>query len=182
MDKIKVIIAGISPEQLEEICEAFRKGRLIVAPELGESDYTNLKRKYFGYKSADNSIVEDCFVLRPDKDPAAIAALTAYAKATENKQLAEDILSWITPDDKVVVLPCKVGDTVYILPDYQAFWDDVEETKVTGVTQLMDGEKVSNYVVTGACLCFLWEVHFGVSLFLTREEAEKALRNRKRDE
>ncbi|HDR3524335.1 hypothetical protein ACTFSJ_27585 [Bacillus cereus group sp. MYBK12-2] len=36
-----------------------------------------------------------CFVLRPDRDPAAVEALKAYAKTTENKQLAEGIEYWL---------------------------------------------------------------------------------------
>lgn len=39
--------------------------------------------------------VTDCFVLRPKKDMAARAALKAYARATEDIPLAEDILHWI---------------------------------------------------------------------------------------
>lgn len=78
-------------------------------------------------------------------------------------------------EQRCVVLPCKVGDTVYVLPNYTAYWDGVEETKITGVSQFMYGEKVSNQVVTSLCLCFIWERDFGVTLFLTREEAEAAL-------
>lgn len=40
-------------------------------------------------------IVGDCFVLRPDRDPAAIEAILAYAQATENKQLQEDLIEWV---------------------------------------------------------------------------------------
>ena len=38
----------------------------------------------------------DCFVLRPDRDPAARAALAAYAATTENRQLASDINVWMS--------------------------------------------------------------------------------------
>lgn len=175
-------VQNIPLDRLREICDAEREGRVIITPELGESDYEGLKGKYFVYKAKNNEPVDNCFVLRPDKDHAAIAALTAYALTTENKQLAVDILNWVEPDERVKILPCKVGDTVYVLPDYKAYWDDIEETKITGVTQFMDGDKVSNEVVTSLCLCFLWERDFGVSLFLTREEAEKALKESKRNE
>lgn len=38
----------------------------------------------------------ECFVLKPAKDPAARAALSAYAKATDNQQLAADIIFWVS--------------------------------------------------------------------------------------
>lgn len=88
--------SGLSPEQAQEIAKAQAEGRSIMLPSLEESDYTGLKVKYRVYKAKDNAPVEGCFVLRPDKDLAAVAALTAYAKATANKQLAIDILQWVS--------------------------------------------------------------------------------------
>jgi len=37
----------------------------------------------------------DCFVLRPDRDPAAVSALCEYADTTTNLQLAADIYAWL---------------------------------------------------------------------------------------
>jgi hypothetical protein len=50
--------------------------------------------KYIVHKN-DLTPIYDCFVLRPDKDLSAVVALRAYAAATENKKLAEDIYNWI---------------------------------------------------------------------------------------
>ena len=61
-----------------------------------QSDYEGLKRKYVVLKSDTGECVENCFVLRPGKGPAAKAALMAYAVATTNEKLAEDIMSWIS--------------------------------------------------------------------------------------
>lgn len=36
------------------------------------------------------------FVLKPEKDPAARAALLEYAKVTNNERLAQDIIFWVT--------------------------------------------------------------------------------------
>ncbi len=47
------------------------------------------------FKADTGESVNNCFVLRPDKDPAAVAAIRAYAAATDNKNLASDILQWI---------------------------------------------------------------------------------------
>lgn len=65
----------------------------ILAP---QEEYDGLKRKYVVLKSDSGEPVEDCFVLRPDKDKAAIAALFAYADATDNQVLAKDIRAWIS--------------------------------------------------------------------------------------
>ena len=51
--------------------------------------------KYNVYKAKDGTAVYDCFVLRPDKDPAARAALKTYAGATKNKTLQKDINEWL---------------------------------------------------------------------------------------
>ena len=51
--------------------------------------------KYTVYKNKDGSLVTDCFILRPAKDPAAVAALRAYAATTDNAELAADIICWV---------------------------------------------------------------------------------------
>jgi hypothetical protein len=51
--------------------------------------------KYDVTKVSSGEVVEDCFVLRPDRDPAAIVAVREYARVTKNPKLAADILSWI---------------------------------------------------------------------------------------
>lgn len=60
--------------------------------------YTGLKRKFLVFKSDTGEMIENCFVLRPDKDPAAVAALRAYAGATDNKTLAADIINLVGKD------------------------------------------------------------------------------------
>lgn len=57
--------------------------------------------KYNVRKVDTGELVNNCFVLRPDRDKAAIAALKAYAAATENKQLAEDIRKWIDTIEEI---------------------------------------------------------------------------------
>lgn len=51
--------------------------------------------KYTVYKNKDGSLVTDCFILRPAKDPAAVAALREYAAITDNAELAADIINWV---------------------------------------------------------------------------------------
>ena len=58
-------------------------------------NYAGLKGKYLVFKADTGERVENCFVLRPDKDTAAVEALRTYANATENKTLADDIYNWV---------------------------------------------------------------------------------------
>lgn len=51
--------------------------------------------KYIVVNIKSGEEITDCFVLRPGRDPAARAALLAYAEATENAQLADDLQHWL---------------------------------------------------------------------------------------
>lgn len=57
--------------------------------------YPGLKEKYLVFKADTGEEVAGCFILRPAKDPAAVEALRAYAGATDNETLAEDIYNWV---------------------------------------------------------------------------------------
>ena len=57
--------------------------------------YKGLKAKYLVFKADTGERVENCFVLRPDKDPASVEALRAYARETDNETLAKDIYNWV---------------------------------------------------------------------------------------
>lgn len=73
-------------------CEDSEASVIELAPQV---DTDGLKRKYIVLKSDTGEIIDNFFVLRPDKDGAAIVALVAYANSTGNKKLANDILGWI---------------------------------------------------------------------------------------
>lgn len=57
--------------------------------------YNGLKDKDLVFKANTGEKVENCFVLRPDKDSAAVAALRTYAEAADNDTLANDIYCWV---------------------------------------------------------------------------------------
>ena len=71
-------------------------------------------------------------------------------------------------DNGVIVPPCKVGDTIYYLPKHLKDWlyDDVEDIRI---------EKDGFCIKTVAGFYFD-EGDFGKTVFLTREEAGKALK------
>ncbi len=54
-----------------------------------------LKIKYNVFKADTGEQIFNCFVLRPDKDPAAVEAIRTYAAATGNANLASDLLRWV---------------------------------------------------------------------------------------
>ena len=58
-------------------------------------DEPGLYAKYNVFKVKDGTSVYNCFVLRPDKDPAARVALRAYAEETENEALRKDLCEWL---------------------------------------------------------------------------------------
>lgn len=43
----------------------------------------------------DGEPVEDCFVLEPEDDAAARRALEAYARGTDDEELAQDLRNWV---------------------------------------------------------------------------------------
>lgn len=57
--------------------------------------------KYLVIKLINDTVIENIFILNPGKDPAAVKALQAYAAATDNKVLANDLYAWVgKPDQK----------------------------------------------------------------------------------
>ncbi|MCC8435446.1 hypothetical protein HP567_012915 [Brevibacillus sp. M2.1A] len=51
--------------------------------------------KYDVRKVDNGELVNNCFVLRPDIDGAAVAALRKYAEVTTNGKLSNDITNWL---------------------------------------------------------------------------------------
>lgn len=116
---------------------------------------------------------------------------TDDCKACKNEQLADHLLA-----NGVIVPPCKVGDVVYYLDDI--VWDseccDCEHYLVGGFGdpsecgRTKDGNKhpdcieIIEHVITQRdILRYLYYAQFGKTVFLTREEAEKALKERERE-
>lgn len=89
-------------------------------------------------------------------------------------------------DNGVFVPPCKVGDVVYIIDE----GDECTEPYVLDVTITTIGYDIGGFWITmNLPLGFKMSAHigersFGKTVFLTREEAERALKERevKKDE
>lgn len=79
--------------ELEQYRQQEADGRIL--PPFCDDDYNGLKVKYRVYKARNGEPVEDCFVLRPQKDMAACTALAMYAQKCGNEQLRVDVLNWL---------------------------------------------------------------------------------------
>lgn len=103
--------------------------------------------KYTVYKNKDGSLVTDCFILRPAKDPAAVAALRAYAAATDNAELAADIINWVGSEPNVPLtleqLRKMDGEPAYI-PETNC-WVLVTKNPFVPLFTWPDGEQCSAY-------------------------------------
>lgn len=61
----------------------------------GDED-RGLYMKYVITKTDTGKPVEGSyFILKPDNDPAARAAMSAYAEATDNQKLRDDLRAWV---------------------------------------------------------------------------------------
>lgn len=89
------LLRAVGRDRLLQLARAERDGLLVILDCEEESIYQGLKQKYIVFKRETGEELVGCFVLRPDKDSAAVEALKTYAKRTENKMLAIDISKWI---------------------------------------------------------------------------------------
>lgn len=88
-------------------------------------------------------------------------------------------------DGRVVVLPCKVGDTVYMIERIfdidNGICDEICARKVIG----HGGNNLNKLWLIGSggiCNAYIFVSEFGKTVFLTREEAERALEARNGDQ
>lgn len=83
----------------------------------------------------------------------------------------------------VIVTPCKVGDTVYVLTSDSITGFEKSRVKRMLLKNLQDGMTIKIIIL---CVCDDWggavrefyPEDFGKTVFLTREEAEQALKER----
>lgn len=77
-------------------------------------------------------------------------------------------------EGRLVVLPCKVGDTVYLIDDIDCVFE--RESIVTEIEIDKDSIAIMIQDKTPICSSGYSIADFGEIVFLTREEAEKALK------
>lgn len=131
---------------LEYVLDLIEKAPILTPP--NEPERVGLYGEYTVYKNKDGSLVTDCFILRPAKDPAAVAALRAYAATTDNAELAADIINWVgaEPNEPLTIeqLLKMDGEPVYVVfrPDNSGdkpqFWALVSADKQHDEVYLLD--------------------------------------------
>ena len=94
----------------------------------------------------------------------------------------EKLAEYETAEDegRLVVLPCKVGDTVYLIDDIDCVFE--RESIVTEIEIDKDGATIMIQDEIPICSSGYNLSDFGEIVFLTREEAEKALKEMKKNE
>lgn len=107
--------------------------------------------------------------------------LAAQALGVEADRLRE--LAEADKDGRVVVLPCKVGDTVYMIERIfdidNGICDEICARKVIG----HGGNNLNQLWLVGSggiCNAYIFVSEFGKTVFLTREEAEREMEGRQR--
>lgn len=105
----------------------------------------------------------------------------AISEITEFEGLPIDRLRELAEADKegrVIILPCKVGDTVYMIERIfdidNGICDEICARKVIG----HGGNNLNKLWLIGSggiCNAYIFVSEFGKTVFLTREEAERAI-------
>lgn len=78
-------------------------------------------------------------------------------------------------DERLVVLPCKVGDTVWITGSVRRLYSEKVRTFFCGNPSYGRGMSYNSVQMVRTTGCDIPIHEFGKTVFLTREEAEKAL-------
>ena len=112
-------------------------------------------------------------------------SMTRWAEKAKEK-LAE--YETAEEEGRLVVLPCKVGDTVWVITHpfnvlddfdfYEDAHDEIYESYISSVTFYEDSNQYRIYAkdTKDFIKAYFMKCDFGKSIFLTREEAEKALK------
>ena len=107
---------------------------------------------------------------------------TALCKLTMTHAYAEDYggdcMFYNVPKEQIIVLPCKVGDSCY--PLWHFGNKPIVERKISRITYSARNIIIGYYENDGQYRPPLRTRVLGEDIFLTREEAEKALNERKR--
>lgn len=106
--------------------------------------------------------------------PDALIKLTAQALGTTPERLRE--LAAADKDGRVVVLPCKVGDTVWIVGAVRKLYSAKVRTFFCGNPSAVrgnDDDGQTHMIRTTECDIPMQK--FGKTVFLPREEAERAM-------
>ena len=101
--------------------------------------------------------------------------ITAMQHTLDEYHKVADPLLRAQADGRLVVLPCKVGDTVWITGSVRRLYSEKIRTFFCGDPSYGRGMADNGVKMIRTTGCDIPFHEFGKSVFLTREEAEKAL-------
>lgn len=143
-------------KKLQEQIAAWPMTQRFVVQQLIE-DYSNIRKDLLAYKNTG---------LTPEQCENAKAIIeAAFSDDTAKAERIRELLK-ADKDGRVVVLPCKVGDTVYF-----ALLGRIIEKQVFSIVSFSN----STRIYCGGTSEYFRPEDIGKTFFLTREEAEKAL-------
>lgn len=137
---------------------------------------------------------------RKNKEKNTIIIPNSFISSTDCAEKYEQVANWLEElksykdleeQGLLVRLPCKVGDTVWVVTspinvfDYDEYNGDakyeVYESFLSSVSYYTSGEQFRIYakVTNSFIAAYFRECDFGESIFLTREDAEKKLEEMK---
>lgn len=100
---------------------------------------------------------------------------SAFAEDTSKAERIRKLLS-ADKEGRVVVLPCKVGDTVWIVGTVRKLYSAKVRTFFCGHPSAVRGDDDGGHIhMIRTTECDIPMQEFGKTVFLSREEAEKAL-------
>lgn len=115
---------------------------------------------------------KDCLCVDVCKMRSDIVSADYYPEILKKKFEEECNCPHFKDRTRFVELPCKVGDTVYVIENNEIIEDFVDQI---GIGYYCDGENI--YQMDGIKTDWYFS-DIGKTVFLTREEAEKALEER----
>ena len=172
-EQLRRLCRNCDIDRLEELAEADKNGRVVVLPRW-KNEEERLERRRLMRIMADGAI--DRLMENPLKEEN--GPDIAELRVVNTDRLLE--LAKADEDGRLVVLPCKVGDTVWVTgrdnvpremeleaPDIRAVCTDEDNLCMSTCNRKPDGFCAYRLRNDGADI--------GKTVFLTREEAEKAL-------
>lgn len=151
------MVSGEALKKLQEQIAAWPMTQRFVVQQLIE-DYSNIRKDLLAYKNT-GLTPEQC-------ENAKIIIEVAFSDDTSKAERIRELLK-ADKDGRVVVPPCKVGDTLF-----RVFAGEILEHKVRNMRYLAIQGR---WDIDTTPFCSYVESSIGKTIFLTHEQAEKAL-------
>lgn len=121
---------------------------------------------------------EDMRLTPEQRENAKVIIESAFSNDTSKAERIRELLK-ADMDGRLVVLPCKVGDTVWITGSVRRLYSEKVRTFFCGNPSYGRGMADNSVQMIRTTGCDIPIHEFGKTVFLTREEAEKVLEARK---